>query len=213
MKSLGNVFIIGDSYSTFEGYIPEGYAVYYTYGEDDGVSVVKPEQTWWGLLIAETGSHLLRNCSYSGSTVCNTGYGGTDCRDTSFIGRFDALDRKGFFEKNKVDTMLIFGGTNDSWAEAPKGEIKLSDITEEDKYNALQAFCYLINRSKETLPDSRIICIINTELDEIITEGYKKVCEKTGTEYIVLHDIEKIEGHPDRNGMRQIASQIEKSVR
>ena len=27
--SLGNVLIFGDSYSTFEGYVPEGYDVYY----------------------------------------------------------------------------------------------------------------------------------------------------------------------------------------
>ena len=29
MKSIGNVFVLGDSYSTFKGYIPEGYATYY----------------------------------------------------------------------------------------------------------------------------------------------------------------------------------------
>ena len=30
---LGNIFILGDSYSTFSGYIPEGYAPYY---DEDG---------------------------------------------------------------------------------------------------------------------------------------------------------------------------------
>ena len=28
-KPIQNVMIFGDSYSTFEGYIPEGYAFYY----------------------------------------------------------------------------------------------------------------------------------------------------------------------------------------
>ena len=27
---FGNVFILGDSFSTFEGYIPEGYLTYYS---------------------------------------------------------------------------------------------------------------------------------------------------------------------------------------
>ena len=26
---LGNIFILGDSYSTFEGYVPEGYPCWY----------------------------------------------------------------------------------------------------------------------------------------------------------------------------------------
>ena len=29
MKDKNNVFILGDSYSTYEGYIPDGYRFYY----------------------------------------------------------------------------------------------------------------------------------------------------------------------------------------
>lgn len=30
MIEIGNVMILGDSFSTFEDYIPDGYATYYT---------------------------------------------------------------------------------------------------------------------------------------------------------------------------------------
>ena len=66
---LKNVFILGDSYSTFEGYIPEGYVAYY---RPDGPSYLrkKPElekndndvfsveQTWWYNLVKENGQLL-----------------------------------------------------------------------------------------------------------------------------------------------------------
>ena len=38
-----------------------------------------------------------------------------------------------FFRKNNIDTVFIFGGTNDSWLdETPKGELRFSDWKEED---------------------------------------------------------------------------------
>ena len=40
---IKNIMIIGDSYSTFRGYIPEGYAVYYD--ENSGTDVFKVENT------------------------------------------------------------------------------------------------------------------------------------------------------------------------
>ena len=44
--TLGNVLILGDSYSTFEGHIPEGYPSFYTeYTSDCGVHSYK--RTWW----------------------------------------------------------------------------------------------------------------------------------------------------------------------
>ena len=54
---LGRVFILGDSYSTFDGYIPQGYAPYY--GEwENPTDVRAAEQTWWHLLVKETNSEL-----------------------------------------------------------------------------------------------------------------------------------------------------------
>lgn len=70
--TFGNVLIFGDSYSTFLNYIPEGYAHYY--GDSSKSDLDSVEQTWWYQLITETHSNLVLNDSWSGSTVCNTGY-------------------------------------------------------------------------------------------------------------------------------------------
>lgn len=64
---FGNVLIIGDSYSRFKDYIPEGFAIYYR--EDGGdTDVHSVDKTWWHQLIYETNSNLVLNSSYSGSS-------------------------------------------------------------------------------------------------------------------------------------------------
>ena len=40
-----NVCILGDSYSTFRGHIPEGNSAYYPYKDVD--DVLQVEHTWW----------------------------------------------------------------------------------------------------------------------------------------------------------------------
>lgn len=154
MKNLGNIFILGDSYSTFEGYIPEGFDPYYKNsgpyyegekGKLDENDVFKVNETWWYDLCNENGK-LLRNCSWSGTTICNTGYDKRDNSTCSFIARFDSLVKEGFFEKNKVDTFFLFGGTNDSWADSPIGELMFEGWTHKDLYSVLPDFGYLIKK-------------------------------------------------------------------
>jgi hypothetical protein len=119
------------------------------------------------------------------------------------------LVRDRFFEREKIDTILVFGGTNDSWLETtPKGEIKLSDWSEEDLYFSLPAICYMAAKLKATLPDGNIIFIINTDLDERITSAIKLASEHFGTSYIELENINKQNGHPTSKGMTEIAEQI-----
>ncbi|MBO7091223.1 MAG: hypothetical protein J6W23_05510, partial [Victivallales bacterium] len=67
------VSILGDSYSTFKGWIPEGNAIYYpqTKGNND---VKNAEECWWHLVTAAIGGELEKNESWSGSTICYTGY-------------------------------------------------------------------------------------------------------------------------------------------
>lgn len=119
MSDSKNIFILGDSYSTFKGYIPDGYLSWYTEGKSGATDVVSVTQTWWWQLINSTDSHLVRNDSWSGTTICNT------CRptldvSTFFINRFEKLVKDDFFEQKEIDAVLIFGGTNDCWIDAPK---------------------------------------------------------------------------------------------
>lgn len=215
---LGNIFILGDSYSTFDGYLPEDYAYYYA-EEGPNYVIVTPEmelgpndvcdvaQTWWYDLTKENGT-LLRNCSWSGTTICNTGYGGADNSRISFISRIDKLLEEGYFSKNRIDTLFIFGGTNDSWSDAPLGEAVYSNWTKDSLYCVLPAFSYLIDRLVKNTPNTRIYCIINNELKTEITEFYKSVCKKNNVYIIELHDIDKVYRHPTVKGMRSIKEQV-----
>ena len=222
MKLFKNVVILGDSYSTFTGYIPEDHGTYYApegpwYITGEGeermdCDVLRVEQTWWYNLMKEH-ANLLLNSSWSGTTICNTGYNGCDNSECSFVARFEKLVNEGFFEKNRVDTFILFGGTNDSWANSPLGEPIESGWTEEDLYNALPAFLYLIHLMKTNLTDTKIYFILNSELKEELSEFYKYICKKNDIPVIELHDIEKRNGHPTIKGMEQIKNQVYDFIR
>lgn len=207
MVNLGNVFILGDSYSTFEGYIPEGFGAYYAPVPKTDTDVNKVEQTWWMQVLNNSESKLIRNCSWTGTTICNTGYN-ENKEVRSFIRRFDALCEQGFFENNKIDTFILFGGTNDSGANSPIGQIKHENWTEEDLYSYYPAICYLGNRIKQYLPGARVVCILNTEIKNEIYMGIDEICQKYGFEKIALKDIDKRSWHPTILGMQQIAAQV-----
>ncbi len=209
---MKNVLIMGDSYSTFEGHIPKGYEVFYRAGREDN-DVSRVEETWWHQVINEMGANLVLNNSWSGSTIGYTGYCGSDCSKTnSFIYRLDELSEKGFFNENKIDTVFIFGGTNDDWSEAPLGEAKYSDWKNEDLYFVLPAISCLLKKFRDALPDAEIYCLVNTELKEEITECLKASADKYNIKDITFESIDKTEGHPTIKGMREIKDAVMKHI-
>ena len=72
------VSILGDSYSTFQGWIPEGNAVWYPYAERSVNDVAEASECWWSQVIEALGGELEANESWSGSTICYTSYNGID---------------------------------------------------------------------------------------------------------------------------------------
>ncbi|MEE0927860.1 MAG: SGNH/GDSL hydrolase family protein [Acutalibacteraceae bacterium] len=208
-----NTVIFGDSYSTFEGFIPEGYASHYFSVPKNETDVTRVEETWWHQLMKETDSNLILNNSWSGSTVCYTAYGGRDCSgDSSFIYRFEKLVREGFFEKNKIDTLFVFGTTNDSWCGAELGALNFGEIHREELYSVLPAICYFFEKIKSSLNNTDVIVIINTELKDEISDGLSEAAKHFGFKTVKLSDIDKISGHPTVLGMKQIKEQILKSL-
>lgn len=206
-RYLGNVFILGDSYSTFKGYIPDEHDSYYSIDGRPETDVNRVEQTWWYQLLKETKSKLVKNHSWSGTTICNTGYAGPDVPN-SFIRRFDKLVKDGYFEKNTIDTFLVMGGQNDDWCGAPIGELKTSGWTDADLLQYGPALCYLMHRLKTVLPNARIIFIINSEMQDTIMDYQECAAELYDIEYICLEAIHKMNGHPTICGMKQIVEQI-----
>ena len=199
------VVILGDSYSTFEGYVPEGFAIWYDSNAKEENDVDAVNQTWWYKLCRKEGLKLLGNNSYSGSTVCNTGYDGADYSDRSFITR---MPQTLGYSAERPNIILIFGGTNDSWSDAPLGSLKYSDWTEEDLKQALPAYCYMLNYYKTYAPESRVINIVNDGLKPEITEGIVEASKHYGMEYVRLEGIDKGWGHPSVKGMQQICDAL-----
>ncbi len=199
------ILIFGDSYSTFVGYIPAHYATCYPCTV---TGVTKVEQTWWHLLCEEVGATVALNDSWSGSTVCNMGYDGDCSKVNSFIYRLELLIKDGFFKKNVIDRVFVFGGTNDSWSNNECGELQFSNWSEEDLLLILPGYAYFINKLLSVLPKEKIHVIINSELREDVTQGFLDICKHYGVVYTMLSNIEKIDGHPTPAGMVEIKNQI-----
>ena len=206
MVNLGNVLIFGDSYSTFVGHIPEGYKAFYGDGKPE-FDVLDVEQTWWKQVLNQTQSNLVLNCSYSGTAFSHFGRDNQDYKDRSFITRLEEMINNGFFEKNKIDTFIVFGGTNDAWNGEEMGEIKQSDWTEEELYQFHPACCKFFDMVTKRLPQMRVFAIVNCNIPRV-DKGLPAICDLYGIDYVTLHDIHKINGHPDALGMQQVSAQV-----
>lgn len=206
---MKNLMILGDSYSTFEGYIPNGYRTYYSGKPRPETDVCKVTETWWSRFVSAAKANLVLNDSWSGSTIGYTGYNNRDCsKDSSFIYRFTKLLNEGFFREKKIDTVLVFGGTNDSWANAPLGEVRFSERTDGDLFEVLPAICYLMDTMKRNLPNTDILFIVNTELKTEISDCFRRAAEHYRLDALFLHDIDKRCGHPTIKGMTSIFEQV-----
>ena len=196
------VSILGDSYSTFYGHVtPRTNLCWYGVpGEKKENDVTTLEQTWWQLLLHRYGYRLDTNNSYSGATVCYTGYNGEDYSDRAFITRMADL--------GNPDIILLFGGTNDSWAGSPLGHYQYADWQKDDFYDFRPAFSYLLDYLITHYPHARIYNITNTELSDPVTQSMDRICRHYGVTNIRLHDIDKQWGHPSVKGMESICRQV-----
>ena len=202
-----SIFIIGDSYSTYKGYIPEGYSCYYGAGRENVANVSEVDKTWWRLLAKKMDYHIVMNDSYSGSTV-STSVRPTQPITAAFVKRLDKYIAEGFFDSNPIDTFFVFGGTNDNWLGVPLGETVYEEWSEEQLKCVLPAFCYLLDRLKKQKNIGRVVVILNTNFKEGLVTGVTEACERLGADLVQLVDIDKEFGHPSETGMAQIAEQL-----
>ena len=191
------VSILGDSYSTFQGIIPANYSTFYPNNQND---VKEVEQTWWSLYIKAKGYELEKNDSWSGTTICGTGYGRMDSSRSNFISRVDSL--------GNPDIIFVFGGTNDAWANSPVGEYQYSDWTKDDCKNFRPALACLFDMLQKRYPKAKLVSLLNSKLREPINESMREVCKHYKVQLIELHDIEKQNGHPSISGMKSICEQL-----
>lgn len=104
--------ILGDSISTFQGYLRSdeagydgtAYAYYYPRTYLNNVN-----ETWWKKLEALTGLQLMQNCAWSGSQVCGNSQSTTSAQAGCSTRRVTDLKKNGV----DPDIILIFIGVND----------------------------------------------------------------------------------------------------
>ncbi len=196
------VSILGDSYSTFEGYLnPDSNKTWYYKSAKNNTDVTSVDQTWWDLFIKKNSYTLDVNNSFSGSTISNTGYRNQDYSDRSFIARMNQL--------GKPDIIFIFGATNDSWANVPIGEYQYKGWTKETLYTFRPAMAYMLSNISNVYPKAKIYFLLHSELKEEIIESVKVICKHFQVDCIELRDIDKKSGHPSIKGMQQISDQIQ----
>ena len=205
------VSILGDSYSTFYGYMtPSDNASWYStettswYSDNDVQNV---NDTWWKKFFDNNSDNyeLLVNNSYSGSTISNNVLDGME-ESTSFINRCTELG-------DDPDVILIFGGTNDWWhAGLEMGDYIYTGWTDADLYKFRPALAYLINSIKTTYSEATLYFILNDMIEGDVYNSIMTVCDHYGIPVIAPQNIAKGSMHPTVAGMATIADAVEEAL-
>ncbi len=214
--NLGNVVIMGDSITTFEGYSYELGQFWYPDGgrDDDMTDVVSIDQTWWDKFISNYECKLLRNQSCSGSTFVEARY-----KDGEFVKAYnsfwDRLNRymieENFFEGKTVDTFIFFGGTNDNGACA-MGEIMYEGWTDEDLKYFAPAYAHYIYQVKKVCPDAKLVSIVDTTLTTV-ADTMIEINEHYGVLTVEIDGFDEIDPHPTILGMKQIEKVLREALK
>ena len=192
------VSIIGDSISTYAGYIPEGYAIAYPKWD-----VSSPDDCWWMKVIKKGDMVLGQNCAWSGSKVCGVATGNSAeaaCSDQ----RIKDLALNG-----TPDIVVCFIGTNDVGNTATMGEWHKGDAIPANSGTVStmsEAYALMVSKIMKTYPLARVYCCSLPERKRVsgekITEYpmvsngltlydfndmVKEVCEALGAVYVDLH--------------------------
>lgn len=227
------VSILGDSISTFNGYLPDGYATYYPKGD-----VTSVYQTWWKQLIDNNNMILGTNASYTGSTVQSDGSGIAACDDS----RIAAVGANG-----NPDLIIVYMGVNDSKIEnlVDIGEINplidmpfTSDTPNNyDTTTFIGAYQAMLVKLMLAYPEARIACcglLWNNQpqymtSDDLAVASNKihELCDLYGAEFIDLRKCginpanmgtylgtsDSCMLHPKAAGMTKIADYIGKCLK
>ena len=200
--------ILGDSYSSYEGYVdPETNDVWEHY---ETIGVTSVEQMWWHQVATQMGWSMEINNSFSGSLICNYAdfEGGAYYARHSFLKRMDYL--------GNPDVIFILGGTNDVWQDAPFEDFIYADWTEEQLCCFRPAMAYMLDNVKRLHPNAHIYFLLETgpcpggiteETRQNLVESAHRIANHYDVECIDL-DIHKDWWHPDGQGQKDIARQV-----
>lgn len=188
--------IIGDSISTYQSYIPDGFSCFYPYPTADVSDVNK---TWWMQVINSVGGSLFVNNSYSGSCVADSSSSATK-----------NMERLEYTTINGVtpDVILIYMGSNDCASKYVSA------------YDFERDYPKMIENLQKLCPNSEIIlCTLatspfysvedQTEYNDIIkmyAETYNLKCLDLASANLAGKLVDS--AHPNTAGMTEFANVV-----
>ena len=187
------VSIIGDSISTYDGYLISGYKKYYPAGNVNSV-----DKTWWNKVLRNSGMTLEVNAAYSGSRATNTraseGY-------PSFYDRCALL--------GSPDVIFVALGTNDSASSADLGTYDFNvNIADLDESKFRSAYIKGIKALQDNYPAAKIVALALTMKDayrwsiQYIADYYSIPCISVPVYGYYSNP------HPNADGMNTIAEAV-----
>jgi lysophospholipase L1-like esterase len=157
------ISILGDSISTFAGYIPEADGVNLAhrprYPQDNLLTDVN--DTWWMKLINTLVARLGVNDSWAGSTVSNfRDHNEKDFGPDAAMASITRIRNLGF--KGAPDLIIFFGGTNDAGKMIEKGSFCGShklDLAARKWDSFADAYSEALLRLKHFYPEAEIVAV------------------------------------------------------
>lgn len=140
------VSILGDSISTFEGYNPPGYSVFYDKNTQLRNGMNSVYDTWWAKVNQALKAYLCLNNSYSGSRVTGTGFPSACCDE-----RLLHLGT----EQYSPNIILVYMGCNDFGYGV---KIKRDSFLKKDYLSFEYAYGKMISRLNQYYPKATVIC-------------------------------------------------------
>ena len=171
-KELGKmpkykISILGDSISTYLGYNPYGYSVYYKEDRLYDNELESVDDTWWKQVIDGLDGELCVNNSYSGSLVAGI-VDTTGC----------SVERcSGLHKNSPPDVILIYMGTNDRGF-----EINLGMVAPNDTMGFYGAYRTMLSQIKKNYPTAKIVCgtLLMAYKKDFISDDYDRFVREDG---------------------------------
>ena len=144
--------IIGDSISSYIGWVPSTNKVYYT-GSNSGVSNVN--EMWWKRVADTLGMEVIQVEAWSGSKVSNINAESSGFIPMSDVSRCQNLHKDGI----EPDVLIIFAGTNDySKSNAKLGNYPLNGDAPTNNDSFSEGYALMLSRIQERYPNIEIYC-------------------------------------------------------
>ena len=224
------ISILGDSISTFAGYIPE----------DDGMNLAhrakypntellkNVNQTWWMQLILQLDATLGVNDSWAGSTVSNAIDGNmADWGEDAAMASLTRIQNLG--SNGTPDVILFYGGTNDIGLDVVRGSFHPARANfevdlESTKWTTFaDAYADTLMRLQYFYPNAEIIAMLPTFTEvyysdwelEFYNSLMMDICNHYGVRFIDLRDVGLTcnympDGiHPNAEGMDLITQAVQ----